>query len=158
MERQRAPFGEIPALVPGDHQLLVRTDRTVVQLAGFFALPSGVLATLRATTTAPDLIGVEVGFEQHNPTGGPDHLTVTADIPSRPDVSISANLAKGGGGHDNGVHARSYTMWFPVDVDSVPDVVRFTIAWPEAGCPPQSIEIPKVDLLTGARGAVRLRP
>jgi hypothetical protein len=131
MERLYPPFGQIPGLVFGDVELTTTTATTAVSVAGVFAGPDGITVTLRTATRDPSLRGVEFSFEGHDQPGG--HLYIGLVSATQPGSEpIAANLIAGGRGEDDGLDARSYTLWFPVDVSNLDEDASLVLRWPEA--------------------------
>lgn len=89
------------------------------------------------------------------------HLTIWADVdpvPNLPSAPVAANLASGGRGQDAGLDFRSYTLWFPVELDIIVTAVRFTLAWPEAGIENKVMLLHRSQLVAAADKAIDLTP
>jgi hypothetical protein len=129
-ERQYPPFGQIPGLVGGDHELRVN-GRAQGLLSGVLALPSGILASLWTATGDAELSGATFAFERLGEEPAPADLRVVARADDG--AAVPASLVSGGGGQDDGTDARTYLLWFPLDVATVTDSVQVTLSWPTAG-------------------------
>jgi hypothetical protein len=139
-ERQYPPFGQIPGLVAGDHELRVN-GRALGLLSCVLALPTGILASLWTATSDAELSGATYAFERLDTDAAPTDLRVVAQIDDRDDI-VPASLLDGGGGQDEaGTDARTFLLWFPLDVTGVRNRVRVTLSWPTAGWE-ASLELP----------------
>ena len=159
MERQYPPFGIVPAPLAGDLQVLGRADHTAVSLAGFFAVPEGVLATLFVVTSAADLQGSRFAFEELDGpvrAGGLEVWAEWAEPGSLAAVRGPAHLASGGGGADGGVDARSYVVWFPVDIPALRSDLAFSMRWDQAGIAAGPLSVSATDLQRAGSSAIRV--
>lgn len=115
MERQYPPFGHIPGPVLACGYVVRQTSQVALSLTNFEVLSSGLLATLRTSTSDPSLFDVTYSFEAMAP-GEPTQLDIwvetdrdgSRDGPGR----IAANLANGSRGQDDGINSRTYALWF----------------------------------------------
>jgi hypothetical protein len=132
IERQYPPFGCIPSLVAGDRELRVN-GRALGLLSGVLALPTGFFVHFWTATSDPELSGATYAFQRLDSSTAPADLEVVARVDDSADT-VSANLVSGGGGQDEtGADARTFLLWFPLDVTDVRDSVRVTVSWPPAG-------------------------
>jgi hypothetical protein len=63
-------------------------------LAGFFAVPTGVLATIRTAAIAPDLMGARFSFERLNDPPQQGDLVAAAEIVQRPGTRVRASVGR----------------------------------------------------------------
>jgi hypothetical protein len=146
-ERQYPPFGYVPSLVAGDRELRVN-GRALGLLSGFFALPTGLFVHLWTATSDPELSGATYAFQRLDSAPATADLKVIARIDDSTDI-MPANLVSGGGGQDEtGADARTFLLWFPLDVTEVRDSVRVTVSWQPAGWE-ASLRLP-ADVLSAA--------
>lgn len=147
IERQYPPFGSIPSLVTGDRELRVN-GRALGLLSGIFALPTGVFTHFWTATSDPELSGATYAFQRLDSASAPADLKVVARIDDSAEI-MPANLVSGGGGQDEtGADARTFLLWFPLDVAEVRDSVQVTVSWPPAGWE-ASLQLP-ADALSAA--------
>lgn len=132
MERQYPPFGHVPSLIAGDHELRV-SGRALGVLSGVFAQSTGILAHLWTATIDAELSGATYAFERLAGSPAPADLQIVAQIDDSTEA-VPASLVAGGGGRDEtGADARAFLLWFPLDPAGVLASVRLTLSWPAAG-------------------------
>lgn len=135
MERQYPPFGHIPGPVLANVYIARQTSKAALSLTNFEALPTGLLATLRTSTSDPSLVDATYSFEAV-PPGEAAQLSIwletdrgeTMDEP----VRIAANLAHGSRGQNDGIDSRVYTLWFPADLRAADGTLTIRLSWSEA--------------------------
>jgi hypothetical protein len=155
MERQYPPFGQIPGPVLAGVYVVRQTSQVALSLTNFEVLPTGLLATLRTSTSDTSLFEVTYSFEAMSP-GEPTQLDIWVDTDrgeSRDEPRrIAANLARGSRGQDDGIDSRTYALWFPVDLSAADRALTIRLSWPEAGLEYEEVRIEQAD----ARAALEL--
>lgn len=149
MERQYPPFGHIPGPVLAGVYVVRQTAQVALSLTNFEVLPSGLLATLRTSTSDPSLSGVTYSFEAMSP-GEPTQLDIWVETdrgePGVEPSRIAANLARGSRGQDDGIDSRTYSLWFPVELGTADRALTIQLSWPEAGLEHEEARIEPADV------------
>jgi hypothetical protein len=150
MERQYPPFGHIPGPVLAGVYVVRQTSQVALSLTNFEVLPTGLLATLRTSTSDPSLFGVTYSFEAMSP-GEPTQLNIWVETDrgesrDEPADRIAANLANGNRGQDDGIDSRTYALWFPVELGTADRALTIQFSWPEAGLEHEAVIIESTDI------------
>lgn len=151
VERQYPPFGQVPSLVEGDHELRLNGP-ALGALSGVFALPTGILAHLWTVSASPDLAGARYAFERLDTAVDTTDLQVIARVDGSTDA-VPANLVSSHGGRDEaGRDARTFQLWFPLPVQAVHETVRLALTWPAASWE-AALDLPAAAVIAAASRA-----
>jgi hypothetical protein len=149
MERQYPPFGQIPGPVLAGVYAVRHTPHAALSLTNFEALPTGLLASLRTSTSDTDLFDGTYSFEAMSPSES-TQLDIWLEVgrgDSRTQRSrIAANLVSGHRGQDQGVESRIYVLWFPVNLGNAEGPLTIRLSWPEAGIAHDEVRITQAEI------------
>ncbi|HJQ01802.1 MAG TPA: hypothetical protein VJ851_09385 [Jatrophihabitans sp.] len=146
MERQYPPFGQIPGPIAAAPYLVRQTPQAALSLTAFQVLPSGVLVLLRTSTREPALVDARYSFEAMS-ADEPTQLQVWVEsAPGEESRRVAANLVNGSRGQDEGVDARVFTLWFPVDLQANDGPLVLRLEWPEADIVHETVTLEPTDI------------